>query len=228
MLGIVPLTTAGFTGLVHRCAAVPRCSTSRATALPRAELSKLESEVLLQAFFDEGGGVVDEGEDEEWLLDGADDKDEGDWLDDDDCEDADDDGYGDSKAQGMLDAFLADGGSLEEAADVTDDEAGIASDAEVAPAPAPTPTEPGLDMIKPTRRACPNPALRPCPEAPTSKPTRKAAAAAASRRKRSRRRQRVRSSRSCSYAAHRRWRARPPMARLRRCERRGSSVWAAR
>ena len=91
-------------------------------ALPRAELSDPESEALLQAL---------QGED----ADDEDDDDETDWV---DCEEADNDAGGDSAVQAMLDAFLADGGSFEETADVTDDEAGIAPDDEVNPAHAPT------------------------------------------------------------------------------------------
>ena len=41
---------------------------------------------------------------------------------------ADGEAGGDSAVQAMLDAFLADGGSFEETADVTDEEAGIARD----------------------------------------------------------------------------------------------------
>ena len=115
LAGLLVTTAAAFTGLVSRCAAVPRCATLRA-ALPRAELSDPESEALLQA-------------------DDEDDDDETDWV---DCEEADNDAGGDSAVQAMLDAFLADGGSFEETADVTDDEAGIAPDDEVNPAHAPT------------------------------------------------------------------------------------------
>ena len=122
LAGLLVTTAAAFTGLVSRCAAVPRCATLRA-ALPRAELSDPESEALLQA---------------DWLLDDADDEDDDDETDWVDCEEADNDAGGDSAVQAMLDAFLADGGSFEETADVTDDEAGIAPDDEVNPAHAPT------------------------------------------------------------------------------------------
>ena len=169
LLGLLVTTADAFTGLVSRYAAVPRCATSRA-ALHRAELSDPESEALLQAFLDEGGNAEDaEGS---WLLDDADDEDDdgGDWV---DCEDADDDAGGDSAVQAMLDAFLADGGSFEETADVTDDEAGIAPDDEVTSAHAPS-----LALTQP----------EPWPGAFTRN-----MAAAAVRRKRRRRRQRVRS-----------------------------------
>ena len=128
LAGLLVTTAAAFTGLVSRCAAVPRCATLRA-ALPRAELSDPESEALLQAFRNEEREKEgDDAEDE-------DDDDETDWV---DCEEADNDAGGDSAVQAMLDAFLADGGSFEETADVTDDEAGIAPDDEVNPAHAPT------------------------------------------------------------------------------------------
>ena len=68
---------------------------------------------------------------------------------------ADDDAGGDSAVQAMLDAFLADGGSFEETADVTDDEAGIAPDDEVTPARAPT-----LALTQPQ----PSPGPEPSPE----------------------------------------------------------------
>ena len=129
LAGLLVTTAAAFTGLVSRCAAVPRCATLRA-ALPRAELSDPESEALLQA--DDVRDVAD------WLLDDADDEDDDDETDWVDCEEADNDAGGDSAVQAMLDAFLADGGSFEETADVTDDEAGIAPDDEVNPAHAPT------------------------------------------------------------------------------------------
>ena len=132
LAGLLVTTAAAFTGPVSRCAAVPRCATLRA-ALPRAELSDPESEALLQAF------VADDVRDvADWLLDDADDEDDDDETDWVDCEEADNDAGGDSAVQAMLDAFLADGGSFEETADVTDDEAGIAPDDEVNPAHAPT------------------------------------------------------------------------------------------
>ena len=134
LAGLLVTTAAAFTGLVSRCAAVPRCATLRA-ALPRAELSDPESEALLQAFNEDGDAEEAEGD---WLLDDADDEDDDDETDWVDCEEADNDAGGDSAVQAMLDAFLADGGSFEETADVTDDEAGIAPDDEVNPAHAPT------------------------------------------------------------------------------------------
>ena len=130
LAGLLVTTAAAFTGLVSRCAAVPRCATLRA-ALPRAELSDPESEA-------EGDAADDARDVADWLLDDADDEDDDDETDWVDCEEADNDAGGDSAVQAMLDAFLADGGSFEETADVTDDEAGIAPDDEVNPAHAPT------------------------------------------------------------------------------------------
>ena len=101
-------------------------------ALSEATAAALRVHVLAQltaALAEEEEGI---GEDDE---DGEDDDDETDWV---DCEEADNDAGGDSAVQAMLDAFLADGGSFEETADVTDDEAGIAPDDEVNPAHAPT------------------------------------------------------------------------------------------
>ena len=99
LLSFLGTTAAAFAGLASRCATVPHCATLRA-ALPRAELE----DAALQAFLDEGAEAGD------------------------DCEDADGDAGGDAAVQAMLDAFLADGGSFEETADVTDEEAGIARD----------------------------------------------------------------------------------------------------
>ena len=141
LAGLLVTTASAFTGLVSRCAAVPRCATLRA-ALPRAELSDPESEALLAFRNEDGeaeGDVADDVRDvADWLLDDADDEDDDDETDWVDCEEADNDAGGDSAVQAMLDAFLADGGSFEETADVTDDEAGIAPDDEVNPAHAPT------------------------------------------------------------------------------------------
>ena len=120
LLGLLGTTAAAFAGLASRCATVPHCATYRA-ALPRAELSDPGSEdAALQAFLDEGAEAGDDCG-AVWLSSARPEA-------GDDCEDDDGDAGGDAAVQAMLDAFLADGGSFEETADVTDEEAGIARD----------------------------------------------------------------------------------------------------
>ena len=129
LLSFLGTTAAAFAGLASRCATVPHCATLRA-ALPRAELSDPGSEdAALQASVEEAGddlGGTWFQSVEEGLTQAGN-----------DCEDADGDAGGDAAVQAMLDAFLADGGSFEETADVTDEEAGIASDDQVTSAHAP-------------------------------------------------------------------------------------------